>query len=185
MRIEATTKGFEQCMKRLEPVAMQRAVVDATNRTAAMARTAAIKTVGRLYNLPAKMIKEKSTLLKAKPGQPVAFIWAKSNRGMSLAHFGAKQTKRGVSVAVKRGGRKMLPGAFMATMPSGHRGVFYRSKSGKGRVRRYPIQALYGPSIALLFASRAVSDVVRKTSQDNFPRIFQSRYDHYRDRGAR
>jgi hypothetical protein len=71
-----------------------------------------------------------------------------------LINYGAKQTKKGVTVRVKNG-RTTLRHAFIATMPNGHKGVFERVGSGHKRVtkkgRSYmsglPIKELYGPSI--------------------------------------
>ena len=62
---------------------------------------------------------------------------------------------RGVSYALASG-RGRLPHAFIATMPSGHRGVFQRT--GKfGRINRFGRRGLeriaekFGPSIAAVF----------------------------------
>lgn len=65
-----------------------------------------------------------------------------------LIKFGAKGSEpsrgRGRGVRTKKG--TPLPHAFIATMPSGHRGVF--SRAGKSRL---PIRQHFGPSVGRVF----------------------------------
>jgi hypothetical protein len=58
--------------------------------------------------------------------------WRGSGKEIPLAKYPARQTKRGVSVLVNKGKRKLVRGAFLATMKSGHTGVFRRE--GKQRL---------------------------------------------------
>ena len=72
-----------------------------------------------------------------------------------LLAFGARQTKRGVSVEVTKGKRTIIPHAFIATMQSGHKGVFVRKGSKQiarkgsyvGKARQ-PIKELFSASVA-------------------------------------
>lgn len=71
-----------------------------------------------------------------------------SGEPLPLAAYPHSVTRRGVSVGVnKGGGRTLLEDAFVARMPSGHRGIF-RRKTGA----RLPIKELRGsrPVDALL-----------------------------------
>jgi hypothetical protein len=70
-----------------------------------------------------------------------------SGEPVPLVAYPHRQTKKGVSVEVNRGKRTLLKGAFVATMRSGHKGVFRRE--GKARL---PIEELRGsrPVDALL-----------------------------------
>jgi hypothetical protein len=50
-----------------------------------------------------------------------------TGRPLPLMTFGARQTTKGVSVQVKKTvARAVIPGTFLATMKSGHQGVFWR-----------------------------------------------------------
>ena len=71
---------------------------------------------------------------------------------MPLVAYPYRQTKQGVSVEVNRGKRTLLKGAFVATMKSGHVGIFRRQ--GKTRL---PIEELRGsrPVDALLHQGEA------------------------------
>ncbi len=64
-------------------------------------------------------------------------------QGVPLVEYKAKQTRRGVTVKVKkRGARKRLPKHFLAQMRSGHVGVFSRTTS-----KRLPIKEKFGPDV--------------------------------------
>ena len=88
-----------------------------------------------------------------------------SVKRIPLFDFGARQTKRGVSYNL--GGRKTLAGAFIATMPTGHEGVFMR----KG-ANRLPIQERFGPSLGHVFAKYRPLGVARVQE------VFASNFDH-------
>lgn len=56
-----------------------------------------------------------------------------TGRALPLMTFGARQTKKGVSVQVKKTvARSVVAGSFLATMKSGHQGVFWRKWHEKG-----------------------------------------------------
>lgn len=99
--------------------------------------------------------------------------WALDVRGkaISLAAYPHRQTKRGVSVEVNRGKRTLIKSAFLATMKSGHRGVFVRT--GKERL---PIRELLGsrPVDALLHEgeAEAVSSRGQRSFESTFSRLF-------------
>jgi len=179
VRIEVTSKGFEKAMAQLDPKAMERAMIEATNRSADKARTAGIKATRETYNIPARRLRDKSKVIPARSGQLKASIIAQDRKATSLAHFGARQVGRGVTVAVKRGERKLIPGGFLVTMRSGFTGVFWRAKRGGGRVARYPIRALYGPSVAVLFGTKRTAEVIQETTRKSWPATFFSRYSHH------
>lgn len=79
-----------------------------------------------------------------------------SARRIPLIEFAAKHSpKRGVTYRItKTGKRERIPRAFIATMKSGHTGVFKRKSRTKGSdrlVKRSPISELRGPSLQKVF----------------------------------
>jgi len=85
---------------------------------------------------------------------------------VGLINFSARQTKRGVSVLIKKGtGRKVLRTAFIATTKTGYRGVFVRE--GK---ERYPIKNLRSVSIPQTFINDVVIKAVDAATMDAFER---------------
>ncbi len=75
-------------------------------------------------------------------------VWKISVSGapVPLGAYPSRQVKKGVSVAVNKGKRSILVGAFIATMKSGHQGIFRRK--GKGRL---PIEELFSTRISDVF----------------------------------
>lgn len=78
-------------------------------------------------------------------------VWQMRASGapVPVSEYPFRQTKRGVSVAINRGRRVLLSGAFVATMRSGHVGVFRRRGA-----KRLPIDETF---------TTRVSDVLRDT----------------------
>lgn len=72
------------------------------------------------------------------PSNPEVKLWrlAVPSQAMPVVMYPTRQTKRGVSVLVNAGNRVLIPHAFIATMRSGHVGVFRRV----GQATRSPIQ---------------------------------------------
>ena len=125
---------------RAVPRAVPRVFRRAIGRTVDMAATDLKRRVGAQITVKKSEIakgirKTKSTYFGS--------IGAKEFRPGLLAFPGTKQTKHGVRYRLSRtAGRKMIEHGFIATMPSGHRGVFAR-----GRETRLPIGEKRGPSI--------------------------------------
>lgn len=80
-----------------------------------------------------------------------------SGRRIPLIEFSARGPEpsrgRGGGVRYRIGARaNRIPRAFIATMPSGHRGVFERAdKAGRPQKARLPITEKFGPSLPHIF----------------------------------
>lgn len=67
-----------------------------------------------------------------------------------IDYLGERQTRKGVSVKVSRkGSRKVIPRTFIATMRSGHNGIFWRRKGEgpTGLAGRLPIDELFARTV--------------------------------------
>ena len=91
------------------------------------------------------------------PKSKDVFAWAlvAKSKPIPLIAFGARQVGSGVSVEVTKGKRSIVRGAFIATMQSGHRGVFMRQGNKqvmrKGRYKgklRQPIKERFSATIS-------------------------------------
>lgn len=78
-----------------------------------------------------------------------------TDRPTPLIAFPARQTRKGVVVTVNRGAPKLVAGAFIATMRTGHRGVFVRLGAA-----RLPIKELYTSRVTDVFQDKEVSSLV-------------------------
>lgn len=112
-------------------------------------RSEARKRITSRKRIKGKYVSRAITLARAKGSDIPGLEWAVNLSGapVPLIAYPARQTRKGVSVEVNRGKRTLIPGAFIATMRSGHVGVFRRR--GKSRL---PIKELLGsrPVDALL-----------------------------------
>jgi hypothetical protein len=149
-----------------------RAIVRSLNRAIGSAQTAEVKAIATNTGLKAKDVRSYLRLEKATLNRPVATLSASLKR-IPRIDFNARGPEpsrgkgRGVSYAGEGGGRVTVADAFIATMASGHRGVFKR----KGR-SRLPIQELMGPSIGHVFVKYRPEAVARARE------IFLSNFEH-------
>lgn len=130
------------------------------------------RAISRVVNLNVGVIKrEIATVRQPTPGSPLVAFQV-TGKGIALREYGARQTRRGVSVLVLRGGgRKIVPGAFLARGYGGNLQVFRRTGLPKrvmqaGRYtgkKREPIEKLFGPDVFSQFIKEAIQEVGRRT----------------------
>ena len=153
-RFSFDTTVSKSIQKRLSRVAnsLERAAATAQNRTATSTVAFFSRSVRQDVNVKAARLKKATRIHRARPSKPVAIIDI-TGAHITLADMGARQTRKGVSVRqLKAGGREVLKSAFIATMRSGHVGVFRRT--GKAKL---PIKELYGPSPINLWKHREIA----------------------------
>lgn len=137
-----------------------RAFVRAANRGINAGRTSITRDIASDTGLKSSDVTKGLALKEASYGSPVASLAASPKR-LPLIAFNAsgpepsKGKGRGVTARLG-GGRNRYPHAFIATMASGHRGVFQRS--GKGRL---PVYELFGPSLGKVFSKYTEATVAR------------------------
>ena len=85
-----------------------------------------------------------------------------------VAAFPHRQTKRGVSVAINVGARKTIRSAFIATMRSGHEGVFVRR--GKTHL---PIKEAFTTRVSDVFMNSGFIPLVELKAQGVFSQAFE------------
>lgn len=145
--VKVNVKGLEQGLARLRrsaPLAIRRAVA----RAGTAGRTAMAKEITTDTGLPSRRIKKE---IRVDRVGDTALRLEIRGRRIPLIDFKARGPEpsrgrgRGVSYKLP-GGRGRAPRAFIATMPSGHRGVFQRRGSGSN-----PIYQLHGPSLVHVF----------------------------------
>ena len=160
----------------LQPGPLRRATVRALKKAGSTAlrdmRSEASKRIRERKRIKGRYISRALSLRRPKGSDIATMSWAVNVSGdpVPLVAYPHRQTKRGVSVEVNRGKRTLLKGAFVATLRSGHEGVFRRV--GKARL---PIQELLGsrPVDALLHKGEApaVAERGRKSFAATFVRV--------------
>ena len=156
-----------------EPASILRASLRAMNSAMKSARTVMKTAISDDTGLASGYVLRKLVLNEANRAQPRATLRSGLTR-LSLAEFGGRQTKRGVTYKIG-GERRSLPGAFIATMPStGNRGVFKRNKkfgrNDNPRLER--ISQMYGPSLGHVFGK------YRPAGLAKLQEVFEGRFDH-------
>jgi hypothetical protein len=157
MQVRLRTEQWDRALAQLGSKAATKAAVRALNRTGANAKTAMVRVVATDTGLQQKVVRDRIFVGKATGTPPKVTVSADS-RPIPLINFKARQTKRsGVKARIPAPGKGTYPNAFIATMKSGHEGVFARNtvtRSRKGMRRGSPalgIHELHGPSIAQSF----------------------------------
>lgn len=124
------------------PRALPRVMQTSINSTLTTLRSRTVRAIARRAAIKQKVVRGDTIVLRATRRQWAGAIRLLGRR-IPIRDLSARQTKKGVTFRGPGGRRKLIPGAFVATMRSGHTGVFAR----KGRAR-LPIRELRGPSLA-------------------------------------
>lgn len=145
------------------PRGAPKAISTAINKTLRRVRTMEAREIREELNLKysdvlARFRIEHSTVAK------LAGSVTASRKAVPMIKYGAKQTAAGVRVIVRRSrGVETIKSAFIATMASGHTGVFRRApdakhrrviKNGKSRSTALPIKEVYGPTVVGVLANK-------------------------------
>lgn len=145
------------------PGAVQRAVVRALNRAIATVRTDTTRRLAQEMGITRGTVRERLRITKAT-GQRLEAILTVTGKRIPILDFAARQTREGVTYRKGGASRGLIPSGFIATMKSGHRGVFKRRSRS-----RLPIVERFGASLPyvairqkILQASRDVGDAAFK-----------------------
>jgi len=171
VRIEASEVDLKRVRAALEayPKKAQRASVRALNKAAKSGKTLLGRKIAKDMGVNVGDISRAISVRRATPTSFCVILGASLKR-IPLIKFKAKATKRGVSY---RAGskRKKLAGAFIATTPGGHTGVFMRKPGASRRSpegAELPIGERFGPSIGHVFLKYSGEAVAR--AQEQFPK---------------
>ena len=160
--------------------AMANAEARAVKRAGVTLAANQARAIGQIVNLRSAVIKAKIVAIRTPTAGEPRIVFEVRGQGIALREFGARQTRRGVSVLVLRGGgRKIVKGAFMARGYGGNLQVFQRTGQAKrlmkaGRyagtgIRREPIEKLYGPDVYSQYVKDAIQQVGANTWRDRLP----------------
>lgn len=171
-------KGLAEAQKLLKymPNAVPKAAARAINRAATAAKTEAWKQVKKEYTVKQTYVKRAwDKISKAFPGRLEAKLVSKGSV-MALSYFThrpksvpKRRPKNPVYVQVRRDGGGRIAHAFLATMKSGHTGIFTRA--GKSS---YPIDQKYGPSVPQMLGNKTVSGFIEERATV----VLNQRFEH-------
>lgn len=124
--IKSAVNDLRKEFSEFRPYKFNRAVARAINHTVAKSRTKTSRDIRSLYKVKSKELKQALSTPKATAISLSGALKA-IGRPLPIFAFGARQTKKGVTANIM-GARKLIRGAFIATMTNGHKGVFARGK---------------------------------------------------------
>jgi hypothetical protein len=175
----------QRMLGRLHKDVAEQAMARAINRTLDQGKTRMQRAIVAEFNVKPRVVRESLRVKRASRAAGLyaisGFLESPSKRGRSrnLIHFGAVQTKRGVTVKVKRSGsRKLIPGAFIINAGNQYGGTVM-IRRGK---QRLPINARQTIDVAQMFNTRRVNDLVVRFMEDKFPEVFAREAKFYLDR---
>jgi hypothetical protein len=158
-------------------VNFMKAARSAVNAITAQAKTKSSKEIRSVYNIKAKDVNKTLSVVKAKglSSAPEGKVISKGYKALSLGKFSPTQRKAGVSVKIKKKDKKgLVKGAFKATMPSGHKGVFVRKTN-----KSLPIEDKFAIGVPVMFKAKAVMPKVQRFIYDKFPEILKSKLNFF------
>jgi len=167
MDVRADFKQVERMLSVVQKKAIPKAGSRALNKVVKVAEKTAAKGLADDIGIVQKESRKHLRINRARWTELQASIVA-TGRRLPLMALKAKQVKKGVTYRKQGGGRGRVQSAFIATMRSGHKGVFKR----QGKQRR-PIQELFGPSIPHVFVKDKISRALLTTTRARWPKLFQ------------
>lgn len=165
LAVKATLEGdtMKRLVGQLSDKRFRQAMSVGMNASARQVQAQTSRVVSKQMGVQQKRVRRSITIKPyASPGSLTATIRGSGKR-LPLFEFKAKQVPAGVKASAW-GKAKVYDGAFLATMASGHQGVFKRngpkrkmiSGTYKGKMRQ-PIEELWGPGIASTMLEQAIS----------------------------
>lgn len=191
------TANFPEVMRELRKLPEQvrdGAMASALNRTIEQGRTAAIREITSEYNVKAKYVRERLIMRKARRSDGAYLVTASlaggngRNRAANIITFGARQTSKGVSVSIRKGGgRKLIGNAFIGNKG---RTVFVRepgttmaSRAKYGGTKHAeqirPVQTIDVPQ---MFTQRRINAAIESVLRERFMEIFKREAKYFSDR---
>lgn len=152
-------------------------VMPAITRAAMMAgstslrdmRSEAAKRVRRRKRIKASEIRASLVMIRPKRAEIDGADWTLGVKGrrVPLTQYPFRQGKRGVTVEVNTGQRNLIAHAFVATMRSGHKGIYVRKGSA-----RLPIRELFGSRVVDALLHKGEAEGVRDRGRASFQATF-------------
>lgn len=173
--------------------AVNKATLSATTKAAQQGATQGKQAVRETYNIPAAELNKATKIVSATANDPTAKIRV-TGKKISLDKYKPKWRRsntEGATVEIIKGRRVVMPGkvgnkTFMATMKSGHKGIFFRINKGKSthedRPYSLPIEERKGPSAPDLMRSRRAVEAIRLYVKTNYERLYDAAYKYFKNK---
>lgn len=160
MRLDVDVTGnIDQLARQLGATEshVRKASMRALNKTALWLRSKSVKALSEASAVQQKHIRKRFQIVRARVRHLKAYVTA-NTREIKAAHLGTmRQTGSGVRV-----GKHRFDGAFIAKMPSGHRGAYKRKTAA-----RFPIKEMGVP-----LNGKQITDIAETKTAARFIQLF-------------
>lgn len=156
------------------PNGIERVVVRSLNRAILSMRTVTSKMIRAEYAALKQDVDETMWVKQATLHYKVAILYARGRMSIPLVRWKATQTRKGVSVLIRKGGGKKVIAATGGKKNAPLFGTFIAKGEVYGRIKqksRYPIVRLYGPSFLAILGRPQT----RAAQQERATEIFTKR----------
>lgn len=198
--VKMDTKKLLKQMESYKTEAIPKATVTAINRTAKETVTEIKRVLTENYAIKSSDVGRVLKVYNATAANPAAKIIAKdkqlgfspSSARINSAKWKATKTRgKGVKISIKKGSKESLKHAFIATMKSGHIGVFERdlSKGKKDRtiirngkkyiIKDEQIKEVVGPSLPYLLKADSIVDRINKFINERLIKNFKQNLKYF------
>ena len=158
---KADVKRLTRNLNAIQRKEIPKATNTALNRTLKNVTTSATRQLAPFMATTQKAIRDVLAIKKSSWRRLRASVTA-THKPINLGKFKGRQTKRGVSAAAY-GKRRVYEGAFL------RRGNQALKRTGP---ERYPLKALWGPSITQAWADQGIDSIGMRTAKQRFPGHF-------------
>ncbi|MER9706048.1 phage tail protein [Mesorhizobium sp. M0204] len=160
IKVDWKTAEVKALMRRLQPPRLNQALSVSVNTTAKQVRTTAARIVAKAGGLKRRDVDPSIRIYPYSTPATLTAVVRGSGRPIALVKFAARQAKAGVT-ANAWGTRKLYKHTFIATMRSGHEGVFVRTSK-----QRNPIKELWGAGVTQVMSQAITMGEIEAEAQD-------------------
>lgn len=171
LNIRTNFPDVVDALGRLQDQLASQVLARSLNRTMEQARTAMSREIRSEFNLPAAYVRERLQIRKAFARSGQFSLQAEliggdgRRRSANVIRFGARPGAAGVSVLIRKGGRKEIKGSFI-----GNKGRTVFRRTGDKRLPIEPVQTI---DVAQMFNTRRINAAVVAAMRQKFPAIFE------------
>lgn len=172
-QFDALTARFAAAGKNA-PVELRRALISSQRA----AKTEFSRAARQIYNVKAGSFANNFSVSPPNESR-LSYEVIGEKRGITVAAFGARAVKKGLSVQIKKaGGRTVITGSFFPS--AGNKSGVPFKRDGRSRL---PISVVYGPSVADMIKAKSVHDPAIKTTKERLSADIEKRINRIIKRG--
>jgi len=178
IKMEVELKGVKEALEIYDPKKVRQATRSTLDKTVTFMKRRLIELIVELYNIPKTELSSKKIMESTRTTltELVAILKIKGKR-IALYKFPYAKMPKGVVASVKLGKSFFIPGGFIQTMSTGHKGIFRRKifpwpKGKGGRDAKMKTRHYAGPSIPEIVGSEGFKPKVEKEAGEYMEKLF-------------